>query len=156
MRKRNEGYALPFVLVVMVVLCAISVAILSGSLRNLKSQQATTERMQDQYAAQGQIERIVATLESRKTVSVDVLKEAGIDEQNVEIPASLESDATKLSLKVTVIHGTVQIACELELNSSKPITTTNGVYGFDDLTITYVSYEIETVSVSQEEGGEGE
>lgn len=62
MRKHNEGYALVLVLVTMVVLSLVSLALMSVGLRNLKSQKAVGERMVDKYAAQGQIEIILANL----------------------------------------------------------------------------------------------
>ena len=69
MKKRNEGYALPFVLVVLIVMCLIVVGIMDFSLRNLKSQQNTILRMEAKYEAAGQIEQIIATLENKKTDS---------------------------------------------------------------------------------------
>lgn len=62
MRKHNEGYALVLVLVTMVVLSLVSVALMSVGLRNLKSQKAVGERMQDKYVAQGEIEKLTAAL----------------------------------------------------------------------------------------------
>ena len=64
MKKHNEGYALPFVLVVLVVLCIITVGIMDFSLRNLQTQQATIQRMKDKYVAAGKIEEICAAAES--------------------------------------------------------------------------------------------
>ena len=62
MKKHNEGYALVLVLVVLVVLSLVSVALMSVGLRNLKNQKAVGERMQDKYAAQGEIEKLTAAL----------------------------------------------------------------------------------------------
>ena len=67
MLKRNEGYALSYVLVVLLVLCGIAIAVMSISLNNLKNQQASIDRMVDKYAAQGMVEQVVAQLENSKT-----------------------------------------------------------------------------------------
>ena len=67
MLKRNEGYALSYVLVVLLVLCGIAIAVMSISLHNLKNQQASIDRMVDKYAAQGMVEQVVAQLENSKT-----------------------------------------------------------------------------------------
>lgn len=67
MRKNNEGYALVFVLVVLVVLCIIAVAIMDTSLRNLESQQNTIQRMKEKYVAAGKIEEVCAAAESNVT-----------------------------------------------------------------------------------------
>ena len=63
MFKRNDGYALSYVLVVLLVLCIIAVSVMSAPLRNLQMQQASIARMQEKYAAQGMIEQVVAQLE---------------------------------------------------------------------------------------------
>lgn len=69
MKKHNEGYALPFVLVVMIVMCLVTTGLLDGSLRNLKSQKAMISRMQDQYAAQGAIEQVIGQLGQQNAVA---------------------------------------------------------------------------------------
>ena len=62
MRKNNDGYVLPFVLVVMIVLCIMSASLMTAAFRNLQMQQKFTDRMVDKYAAQGEIEKTVAQL----------------------------------------------------------------------------------------------
>ena len=64
MKKHNEGYALPFVLVVLIVLCIIAVGIMDFSLRNLRSQQNTIQRMEAKYETAGKIEEIVAAMQT--------------------------------------------------------------------------------------------
>ena len=61
--KQNDGYALPFVLVVSVVMCIIATTVMTFSLNNLQSQQRTVERMQAKYEAAGAIEEIVGAIE---------------------------------------------------------------------------------------------
>ena len=64
MFKRNDGYALSYVLVVLMVLAIIATAVMAPPLRNLQMQQASIERMQDKYVAQGIVEQVVAQLEN--------------------------------------------------------------------------------------------
>lgn len=73
MKKHNEGYTLPLVMVVMVILCLVAVSIMSVALRNLKAQQASVQRMQDQYVAAGMIEKVVAQLESIEAGQMSLL-----------------------------------------------------------------------------------
>lgn len=63
MRKNNDGYVLPFVLVVMFVLTIISASLMTAAYRNLKLEQDLTERMKEKYKVEGKIEKIVAQLE---------------------------------------------------------------------------------------------
>lgn len=62
MKKNNDGYVLPFVLVVMIVLCIMSASLMTAAFRNLQMQQKFTDRMVDKYEAQGEIEKAVAQL----------------------------------------------------------------------------------------------
>ena len=127
MKKRNEGYALPFVLVVLIVMCLIVVGIMDFSLRNLKSQQNTILRMEAKYEAAGQIEQIIATLENNKSgsfqksesllflVSGGTLKVAasGSTDNSVWIIAELEPQEKK-----------GQVTLAFEGNDEKPETLT--------------------------------
>ena len=63
MRKHNEGYALVLVLVVLIVLALLATVILGSAQRNLDAQKNSIEYMKCKYQAQGEIEKIVTTLE---------------------------------------------------------------------------------------------
>lgn len=69
MKKNNEGYVLPFVLVVMIVLTIIATSLMTAALRNLQSEQAFVERMKYKYEAEGEIEKIVAQLSNEENFS---------------------------------------------------------------------------------------
>lgn len=69
MRKHDEGYALPFVLVVMTVLIIIALGVMGYAQRNLEAQKNSIVRMQEKYAAAGPIEQILAAGES--AIAVD-------------------------------------------------------------------------------------
>lgn len=64
LKKDTGGYALLYVLVIVMVLVAISMMICTVALRNLQSQQAAVERMADKYAAQGEIEKTEVKIEA--------------------------------------------------------------------------------------------
>jgi type II secretory pathway pseudopilin PulG len=63
-KKHDEGYALVFVLVVVLVLSGIAIALMTGALRNLQAQNAAIERMQDKYVAEGMIEVAMITVKT--------------------------------------------------------------------------------------------
>ena len=62
--KHNEGYTLPLVMVVLLVLAIVAVTIMTTSLKNMLRQQSFIEQMQAQYEAQGKIEAVVAQVEN--------------------------------------------------------------------------------------------
>lgn len=108
MFKRNEGYALSYVLVVLLVLCIIAISVMSAPLRNLQMQQASIARMQDKYAAQGMIEQVVAQLEHAESeLDIFTLKgEAGnpdIGNNNDEDDSTYAITAISDSCVVTAV-----------------------------------------------------
>lgn len=140
MKKHNEGYSLVLVLVVLTVLSLVASFILSFSLRNLQSQTASVTRMQDEYKAAGEIEKIVAQLEAIKgeTASEELtLNNATLSEGN--------------TLAIEAQSGTVLIKCTLKLTADEVKCDTN-TFTITKLTdVQYTSYEI--LSVPEEGGG---
>ena len=182
MRKHNEGYALVLVLVTMVVLSLVSLALMSVGLRNLKSQKAVGERMVDKYAAQGQIEIILANLsqpvekeaapkaETPDTgemteeesndlkdrlntyVSDWVKEQTGVAAEEITLSDENNYSCT-VSLKAT--EGAVQIECQLILSGK--VTENTNAYGKTTYKIepeepAYRSYVISRA----EQGGDGQ
>lgn len=62
MKRNDDGYVLPLVLVVLTVLALVASSVLSASLRNLQVQHKAADRMQEKYIAEGEIEKVVAKL----------------------------------------------------------------------------------------------
>jgi len=60
MVKKNGGYALGYVLVVIILLSLVAVGIASAAMTNLNNQSERTYYMQDLYEAEGQIEEFWA------------------------------------------------------------------------------------------------
>lgn len=90
--RRNDGYALPFVLVVSVVMCLIAVTVMTFSLDNLQAQQASIGRMQAKYEAAGKVEEILT-----------VMQKTGADkifEESEHLAFCLETEAENSILKI--------------------------------------------------------
>ena len=96
MKKHNEGYTLVLVMLVLVVLCLLAGFILTTALRNLEAQQSAAQQIQDRYAAQGELEKIVAQYQQDETFL----------EGN-------ETDADGYPV-LTVTAGSVQITCVIQ------------------------------------------
>ena len=127
MKKNNEGYTLPLVMVVLLVLAIVAVTIMTTSLKNMQRQQGFIEQMEDQYKAQGQIEAIVGQLmkakESTDVASILAPYAAGKD--------NVTANSSDLVITMESKYGTVTIECEMNLSLDA-----NGNK------ITYTSYEI--------------
>lgn len=124
MRKRDEGYVLPYVMVIMLVLAIVASSIMAISLKSLKAQQSSIQRMQDQYTAAGEIEKVVALLENNTP-----LEDVADICDNTD---GVQFDTDTLTLVVTVDD--VEIRCVLEQN---------------DTGYSYRSYEIGTVTPTE-------
>lgn len=135
MKKHNEGYALVLVLVVLTVLGLVAAFILSFSLKNLQNQQASVEQMQDRYAAEGEIEKVIAQLE-------DLIRAPS--GEFVELKNTVYSEADGMII-VKASSGSVQIVCELLLQADSVTVRGDGEYIFTNLTgFEYRSYDIST------------
>ena len=147
MRKYDEGYALPFAVVVMLVLGIVVASILPFSLQNFKNQQASIERMQDKYEAQGEVEKAIALIETQvgdflhQTYSSVADAQAHLKSEigmNVEW---LDDESRSCTIELSIAHESVQIDCTIVLKD----IITNGTGGgctFQKPTITYESYTV--------------
>ena len=132
--KQNDGYALPFVLVVSVVICIIATTVMTFSLNNLQSQQKTIERMQAKYAASSLVEEIVAATQSEQEVEIyfDEQDEITIGEKTVKITTIGTSNNGEVQ---------VQLVAEIELLELENGTITNAELKKDNdnrvLTVSY-------------------
>lgn len=179
MRKHNEGYALPFVLVVMTVLALVATSMMTLALRNLQNQRASVERMQDRYTAEGAIEIVVARLSDEGELTsltgdsvdeairgklnkiCDAVNENSEDAVYVPDPEDAaqaidEGTAAGFEYQFEIIStsGSVQITCELKLSGSASWDYTTSTYNITSPQIDYISYEIATVEIT--EGGESD
>ena len=68
-RKENGGYALLYVMVVIVVVCAIVMAICTSAMENYKAQQDSVSLMEIKYAVMGEVEKKLAIVNMGYSVS---------------------------------------------------------------------------------------
>lgn len=67
--KDNGGYALAYVLIVVLVLCAVAVSVCTAALKNYQAQERSIRQTQQLYQAEGEIEKFVALAEAVSNVS---------------------------------------------------------------------------------------
>ena len=159
-KKREEGYALVFVLVVIVVLSIISLSLMSISLRNLQAQTASIERMQDTYAALGAVEVLVAKLKSTEQLSnAEVYAETMItllqEDYDIELKKTDVAlfntgdgdDGRKVILPIVSKSGSVQIECELEW-TVKLGNLNDSTYEVISSEVMYKTYKISSVTAT--------
>lgn len=107
MRKYNEGYSLVLVLVVLTVIALLATFILSFSLSNLQNQQASLNRMQEEYAAAGEIEKSIVKLESQIDAEVGeitvVIDDGDVSCEDLTVIYSAEIGTVKIQCKVLLV-----------------------------------------------------
>lgn len=67
--KDNGGYALIYVLIVVLVLCAVAVSVCTAALKNYQAQERSIRQTQQLYQAEGEVEKFVALAEAVSNVS---------------------------------------------------------------------------------------
>lgn len=68
--KDNGGYALAYVLIVVLVLCAVAGSVCTAALKNYQAQERSIRQTQQLYQAEGEIEKFVALAEDVKSLKV--------------------------------------------------------------------------------------
>ena len=63
LRTDTGGYALIYVLIVVLVLCAVAVSVCTAALKNYQAQEESVRQTQQLYQAEGEIEKFVALAE---------------------------------------------------------------------------------------------
>lgn len=153
MKKRNtDGFALIYVVVVIFILCAIALALMSSTLRTLQAQEASIRRMEQKYAAQGEIERLVAELDIQKYESPHTTSEVSFSDgvrylsdflstyvssnSALELNSFVQVGDSKI-FKIEIIScpedSLVAVSCKISVDSgiytdSEVITTKEAVY----------------------------
>lgn len=184
MKRHDGGYVLVYVVVVIVILCILIPAACSNSLKNLKAQQASIERMQQLYTAEGQIERFTAELKA-SAEKVQVQAENNSDPVEAAKDAFAASVSTiaqgipgseltggenfspdwgnengdyqcRISLVSTAESVTVSAGIQVELEIGEdPEADAETACKVTRCTITYISYDISATAETENAGEEG-
>lgn len=173
--KKQDGYVMVLVLVVILVLSIVSAGLMALSVANVKNQRNSIERMQDKYTAQGMIEQTIAKLSqggkeiplsneihyTNETEQVEKdltqwLKDTyDLEAQEIEIVAegddALVCESFSYIAAGTAQQGTTRIDYSVEISGSFEESGKQDVVGKTryDMTvkkITYLSYDITTSS----------
>ena len=152
MMRRNDGYTLAYVVVVLGVMAAVALATMTLALMPQKSQHASLERMKDKYAAQGMVEIIVAQLEHADAEKLpDVLDAYKYDESNQEQKMYCTQDTTSTPVKYTIVASADQTVLTAEFTLEERTKSETTGEGEDAVTTTttightvnYISYKME-------------
>lgn len=167
MKKHDEGYVLAYVMVVVAVMAAISASVSAIAVRNIQTQQNAVQRMQDKYEAEGEIEKIVAELnsvsisETDNKTSVNDAKTA-FDEKLTEVCNRYNSETAKLpqsvvtslngskltcTFNVESVNDSITVKTEITLESE--IKQEKDVYVVEKPALTYLSYEADATETTE-------
>lgn len=164
MRKYNEGYTLPFVLVVFLVTSLVAVSILTVSIHNLHGQKASIHRMEAQYTAQGEIEKVGAILRdaihageldlSLGILTADLVPQV---EDTVLTPGEVESGGAvqALELRAETTKGTLRVTAVFRITGTSITPKEEGVYKVKGAKIEIASYTVDTIEPTTEESAGG-
>ncbi|MBQ3257725.1 MAG: hypothetical protein IJA67_09950 [Oscillospiraceae bacterium] len=155
MMKRNDGYTLAYVMVILFVLASVALATMGLALQPAKNQATALKRMQDKYTAQGLAEQVVAQLEHADAETLEnVLGSYVIDAahpdrnpycEKINVEGSeiyklvAKSGKTTVTAEFTLEQRTKNEPTGENAEDGTPITTTT-IIGH---TVKYISYKTE-------------
>ena len=135
LRKDNGGYALIYVLIVVLVLCAVAVSVCTAALKNYQAQERSIRQTQQLYQAEGEIEKFVALAEdvhllefSAECDSEDDAKNAARDDYLTHLgevsktvrncnynPKATETDSNSCTFPLTCENAAVRIETKIKM-----------------------------------------
>ena len=168
MRKYNEGYTLPFVLVVFLVTSLVAVSILTVSIHNLHGQKASVDRMEAQYAAQGEIEKVTAILrdavqsDGKLNISAGKLtSDYAPHAENTDFTlekVTFENGKQGLELRAVTTKGTLRVAAVFRITGEhiqEDVDQEYTSYTVTDVVIKIDAYTVDTIEPTSEESAGG-
>lgn len=125
MLKRNDGYTLAYVVVVLGVMATVALATMTLALMPQKNQHIAQERTKDKYAAQGLVEQVVAQLEHATSESSinSIVTAYSSEDSNPRCTAETQGDTTVYTVEAK--SGTQQVIAKFRLEKrEEPVPTT--------------------------------
>lgn len=133
--KDNGGYALVYVLIVVLVLCAVAVSVCTAALKNYQAQERSIRQTRQLYQAEGEIEKFVALAEdvsslrdSEEYDSEDEAKKAAkkayrthLEDVSKEViscnydPDATITDSNSCTFPLTCANGAVRIETKIRM-----------------------------------------
>lgn len=146
LRTDTGGYALIYVLIIVLVLCAVAVTICTAALENYQAQEESVRQTQQLYQAEGEIEKFVALAEevSSLTDSAECDSESGAkDKAKAAYKTYLSSLVNPPASGYTLTHDTGDTA-----NDSCKFTLTykNDTVCIETKISMALTYDVNTIS----------
>ena len=141
--KDTGGYALVYVLIVVLVLCAVAVSVCTAALKNYQAQERSIRQTQQLYQAEGEIEKFVALAEdvsslrdSEEYNSEDEAKKAAKEAYLTYLqglhskvsgctyapPDATDTDSNSCTFKLTCENAAVRIETKIKMNLEYEVT----------------------------------
>lgn len=126
--KDNGGYALAYVLIVVLVLCAVAVSVCTAALKNYQAQERSIRQTRQLYQAEGEIEKFVALAEdvSSLTDSAECDSEddakAKAKAAYVEHLKTLDSGCNSCTFTLTYSNDAVRIETKIRMDLEYKVT----------------------------------
>ena len=180
--KDNGGYALVYVLIVVLVLCAVAVSVCTAALKNYQAQERSIRQTRQLYQAEGEIEKFVALAEdvhlleySTKRDTKEAAEKAAMDAYVARLstlvdgctPTSVDTDKDVkfCTFTLTYKNDAVRIETKIKMNleykvteeESQPDGTTTKVKTYtakvSKATHHYITYTITHLTAEGEASG---
>ena len=139
--KDNGGYALVYVLIVVLVLCAVAVSVCTAALKNYQAQERSVRQTRQLYQAEGEIEKFVALAEdvhlndSAKYDTQDEAKKAARDAYLTHLkavsktvrscnydPDTTVTDSNSCTFPLTCANDAVRIETKIRMDLKYSVT----------------------------------
>ena len=128
LRTDNGGYALVYVLIVVLVLCAVAVSVCTAALKNYQEQERSIRQTRQLYQAEGEIEKFVALAEDVSSLQ-DSAEYDSEDDAKAEAKAAyvehlktLDSGCNSCTFTLTCENAAVRIETKIRMDLEYRVT----------------------------------
>lgn len=98
--KREDGYVLPYVLIVFAVVSLVAVSVCSVAINNLRVQEAAVRRAQALYEAEGKVERFTAIAKASSGDEYRPTEQDALDDFAAELRLA-DTDSVLKDIEIT-------------------------------------------------------
>lgn len=141
LRTDTGGYALIYVLIVVLVLCAVAVSVCTAALKNYQAQEESVRQTRQLYQAEGEIEKFVALAEEVSSLTDS-------EECDSESEAKDKAKAAYKTYLNSLVSGSLTLGSGDSDNSSCEFTLTykNDTVCIETKISMALTYDVNTIS----------
>lgn len=152
-RKEQGGYALAYVMIVILVIMSVVMIVCTTAMKNYEAQQDSVKRMADKYAAEGEIEKVLLVEIRNELIGIEAgtkadTKNSAAERCKIYLEKEETPDLNRVTIEETVGDVTVAATVKLDLtitevpNDPETLIEEPGKWQVTDVSVDLLAYDV--------------